>query len=595
MNFFKTFLATTLGTIVALFIICLIAIITVISSSGEPEPYVRDNSVLNIEISGELLTKTSQNPFDELFNQNNNKVSVENLKENLTKAAAHDNVKGVLLDIDIVNGGWADLEEAHRAIAAFRDSSDKFIYANTNDLGYNEKGYFLASAADSVFSPSESFFEFDGFVSQVTFFTGLFEKLGVEAEITRYGKYKSAVEPYFEKDLSEESEYQLTELLNTTSSTFIDAVEKKSGRSADELNSLMNEQPRLTAKFGYEEELIDSLLYKDELESHIKKRMGAEDDDELRFVSHNRYTKVSPSSAGVESPDTDQKIAVIHANGAIMPESNESSPFGGEDVITADFFEEQLDDIRNDDNVKALVVRVNSPGGAGSTSDLIWRMLQETKEDIPVIVSMGPVAASGGYYIAMGADTILAENTTITGSIGVFATKFNAQQLFNEELGITFDEVKTHEHADWLYPTRGLSESESKAFQGYVDEFYDSFITKVASSRDMNKDAVDEVAQGRVWSGKDALEQQLVDEIGGLDEALDIAAEKAEIEDYTVTSYPRQKDIYELLMGGAQAKMKSLMTNTFFEDEKIESARQRFEMMKQRGVLTLFPYDVSIQ
>lgn len=576
-------------------LISLVLIITVISSSGEPEPYIRDNSVLNVEISGELPSRVTQNPFDELFNQNDNKVSVESLKENLKKAAAHENIKGVLLNIDVVNAGWANLEEAHRTISAFRDSSDKFIYANTNDLGYNEKGYFLATATDSVFAPAESFFEFDGFVSQVTFYTGLFEKLGIEAEITRYGKYKSAVEPYMEEELSEESEFQLTELLNTTNNAFIDAVSKKSGRSAEELNSLINEQPRLTARFGFEEELIDSLLYEDELKSHIKDRLGVEDSEDVRYVSNSRYARVSNSSAGVETSDTDQKIAVIHADGAIMPQTGDSSPFGGQQLITTEFFKDQLEDIKNDDNIKALVVRINSPGGSGSTSDLIWHMLQETKEEIPVIASMGPVSASGGYYIAMAGDTIVAENTTITGSIGVFATKFNAQQLFNEELGVTFDEVKTHEHADWLYPTRGLTESESKAFQSYVDEFYNNFITKVASSRNMEKEQVDEIAQGRVWSGEDALEQELIDEIGGLDKALEIAAQKAEIDTYTIDNYPREKDIYEVLMGGAQAKIQSMFNSFLPESDELENARQRFEMMKQRGVLTIFPYDVSIE
>ena len=461
MNFFKTLIAATLGTLIALLLIFFVAIITISTSSQQPEPYIQSNSVLKISLSGMLPSQDFQNPLDELFNQSNNdKVSLETLKENLAKAQTHDNVKGIWLEIDFMTESWANLQEAHRLISAFRDSSDKFIYASTNDLGYNEKGYYLATATDSVFAPPESFFEFDGFFSQVTFFDGMFEKLGVDAEVIRHGKYKGAVEPFFRKDLSDENEYQLTQILNQTNTTFLDAVSAKTGHSADELNALLNSQPNLTTQFGFENNLIDSLLYQDELVAHMKNRIGLDESASIKTVNFNRYSKVSQSSAGLSTPSASDKIAVVYANGPIMPNMNTDSPFNNQQQITVDFIEEQLEEIREDDNVKALVLRINSPGGSGSTSDAIWRMLQETKKDIPVVVSMGGVAASGGYYIAMAGDSIVAEPTTITGSIGVFGTKFNAKQLMNEKLGITFDEVKTHEHADWLLPTRKFTASE---------------------------------------------------------------------------------------------------------------------------------------
>nr|NIV11311.1 signal peptide peptidase SppA [Fodinibius sp.] len=259
MNFFKTLIAATLGTLIALLLIFFIGIITVSTSSQEPEPYIQSNSVLKISLRGMLPSQDSQNPLDELFNQSNNdKVSLETLKENLAKAKVHDNVEGVWLEIDFMSESWANLQEAHRLISAFRDSSDKFIYASTNDLGYNEKGYYLATAADSIFAPPETFFEFDGFFSQVTFFDGMFEKLGIDAEVIRHGKYKGAVEPFYRKDLSEENEYQLTQILNQTSATFLDAVSAKTGLSTEELNQLLNGQPNLTTQFGYENQLIDS-------------------------------------------------------------------------------------------------------------------------------------------------------------------------------------------------------------------------------------------------------------------------------------------------------------------------------------------------
>ncbi|MDZ7715719.1 MAG: signal peptide peptidase SppA [Balneolaceae bacterium] len=594
MKFFKNLIAATLGTLLALFLVVIVLFISIISSSGEPEPYIRSNSILKMEISGNLPARAMQNPLDEFLNQTNNSVSIETLKENLSKAAVHDNIKGVLLEIDFVSAGWANLEEAHRVISAFRDSSDKFIYAKTNDIGYNEQGYFLATAADSVFSPPESFFEFDGFLSQITFYTGLFEKIGIEAEIARHGKYKSAVEPYYQKELSEESEYQLNQLIGKVSSTFVNAVHKKSGKTVDEINALLNEQPRMMVSFAYENNLVDSLLYDHQLESLVKSRIGIEQDESFHMVSSSRYAKVSTQTAGLKTETTSDKIAVIYASGIILPELNQGA-FGNQQGITASFFEEQLKEVREDDDVKALVIRVNSPGGSGSTSDEIWNMIEQTKKEMPVIVSMGPTAASGGYYIAMAADSIVAEPTTVTGSIGVFSTKFNAKQLFNEELGITFDEVKSHNHADWLLPSGGFSPAEEKAFQQFVDTFYDTFITKVANARGMTKDEVDSIAQGRVWTGADAKEQNLVDVLGGMDKALAIAAEKAGIEQYDLSILPKKKDLLQILMGNAQVKVQSLLGNSLLNNNQLMEANNHLRILKQRGVLALLPYEIAIQ
>jgi protease-4 len=596
MNFFKTLIAATLGTLIALLLIFFVAIITVSTSSQQPEPYIQSNSVLKMSLSGTLPSQDSKNPLNELLNQSNNdKVSLETLKENLAKAQVHNNIEGVWLEIDFISESWANLQEAHRLISAFRDSSDKFIYASTNDLGYNEKGYYLATAADSVFAPPESFFEFDGFFSQVTFFDGMFEKLGVDAEVIRHGKYKGAVEPFFRKDLSDENEYQLTQILNETGGTFLDAVSAKTGHSTEKLNQLLNGQPNLTTQFGFENQLIDSLVYTDQLVAHMKNRIGLDESASIKTVDFNRYSKVKPSSAGLSTPSTSDKIAVVYANGPIMPDVGSSSPFDNQPQITVDFIEEQLEEIREDDDIKALVLRINSPGGSGSTSDAIWRMLQETKKEIPVIVSMGGVAASGGYYIAMAGDSIVAEPTTITGSIGVFGTKFNTKQLMNDKLGITFDEVKTHEYADWLLPTREFTPSEEKAFQQYIDNFYQTFITKAAKGRDMEVDQMDELAQGRVWVGADAHDNGLVDELGGLEKALSLAAEKAEISEYKIATYPKPKTFYELFMGSAATQAKALLPNSWFFSSEMQKVEQQFSVLKRRDALTLFPYEINIQ
>lgn len=596
MKFFKTLIAATLGTLLALFLLFIILLITIAGSTGEPEPYIRNNTVLKINISGDIPSRHMLNPFDELVGRTNqHNVSLETLKENLTKAAAHDNIEGVWLEIDFVEAGWANLQEAYTLVSSFRDSSDKFIYASTNDLGFNEKGYFLATATDSVFSPPESFFEFDGFYTQVMFLSGLFEKIGINPEITRHGKYKSAVEPYVRKELSEENEYQLSQLIDGVSTAFVQAVSQKTGKNTSEINALLNDTPALLPEAGYENGLIDSLMYSDQVESLIKERMGLEPTASLQTVSNARYQKVTGESAGLDTPSGSDRIAVIYASGAIIPDASDNSPLNDQQFITASFFEDQLEKVHNDDNVKAVVVRINSPGGSASTSDAIWRMLQETKEKVPVIVSMGTVAASGGYYIAMAADSIVAEPTSITGSIGVFGTKFNTRQLFNEQLGITFDEVKSHEHADWLNPTRGFTPAEEKAFQQFINQTYQTFIRKVAEARNLTVEGVDEVAQGRVWIGADAKEQNLVDVLGGLDTALQLAAERADITDYGIVSYPKQKTLYQLFMGSAETSVKAIIGEGWFGNSYANKIKSRLSLLKNQGPLLLLPYEISIQ
>jgi len=594
MQFFKTLIASTLGALIAAFIIFIVFFLTLVSSTSEPEPYVRDNTVLKLNISGNIPSKTTRDPFDEILRgEKKDIVSLESLKDNLDKAAVHDKIKGVWLNIDFVTAGWAHLQEAHNLIRAFKDSSGKFVYASTNDLGYNEAGYYLATAADSIFSPPESLFEFDGFYSQVMFYTGLLEKLGIEAEITRHGKYKSAVEPYFREELSEESEYQLQQIIEDVTTTFVQAISEKTGKSPDEINGLLNDVPSLMVQDAYVNGLVDTLLYPNEVESLIKRRIGISEDRELQTISNGRYLKVSKQTAGISTPSTSDKIAVIYANGLILPSPDGFNPFDNEPIITAATFRDQLDEVREDDDIKALVVRINSPGGSGSTSDVIWHMLRETSKEIPVIASMGPVAASGGYYIAMAADTIVAQPTTVTGSIGVFSTKFNARELFNDKLGITFDEVKSHQHADWLNATRGFSPEEETAYQAFTDRFYQNFISKAAQTRGMTAEEVDEVGQGRVWTGEDAQEQQLVDLMGGLDKALSVAAEKAGITDYKIEAYPKPRDFFEMLMGSAQAEVKSWFGVTPY-DSYIEDMMPYFST-GNGDLLLFYPYKIEIQ
>lgn len=595
MNFLKNTLAAFTGFLIGVIFLTLIGVVIVVSSSGDPEPYIRKNSVLKIEMSSVIPDRVKKDPLSELFAPDQVKsLSLESLKENLEKAAVHENIRGIWLELPPVTSSWAKLEEVRGLFKTFKKDSDKFIYAYTNDIGFNEKAYYLATVADSIFAPPETNFEFDGFFMQTAFYTGLFDKIGIEPVIFRKGKYKSAVEPYYLKEHSDASEYQLSQLVEEYSTQFVAAVAEKSGKTESEINQMLNDSPMLTVKTALEYNFVDSLIYPDEFEQQIKKRIAIEEDKELETVEHDRYAKVSKSSAGLSTYDGSDKIAVLYAEGLIIPQAASSFPPDGSNYITATKISEQLDEIREDDNIKALVVRINSPGGSGSTSDLIWKDLRRTAEKIPVIASMGNVAASGGYYIGMAADTIVAMPSTITGSIGVFGSMFNAKELFNDKLGITFDEVKSHNHADWLTATRDLTKGEKAVIQNYIDEFYTSFVTKVADARNLSYDQVHEDAQGRVWTGTDAKEQQLVDVLGNLDTALAIAAEQAGLAEFKVEEFPKQKDFLQALLSSTQTRVQAWMTPSWMQQDATKPLRDAFLLRKQE-VLTLFPYQISVQ
>ncbi|MGF1671447.1 MAG: signal peptide peptidase SppA [Balneolaceae bacterium] len=553
MKFLKTLLASLLGTLLAFLFLFLVLFIVISSTSTDPEPYIRSNTVLEIELKGNIPARTVTTPFDDIFQPGSRAPSLENLRSNLKKAASDDRIAGVWIQTNFVTASWANLESVYGYLLEYKESG-KFLYFSTDDIGMNEKAYFLATTADSVFSPEETMFEFDGFFAQLAFYKGTMEKLGIEPEIIRVGKYKSAIEPFIQAESSPESREQITAILNSVSNRFIEAVNLKTGKPVEEINNLMNQPPDRSVYTAFENGLIDVLAYPDQVETHIKRRIGLEEDDDLKMVNLNRYNRVEAKSAGLEKADTKNKIAVIYSSGAILPDAPQS-PFDQQSVITASSIRKQLDDIKKDDNIKAIVVHIESPGGSASTSDLIWHYLRET--EIPVVAVMGSVAASGGYYIAAGADTIVADANTITGSIGVFSLLVNTQDFYNEKLGITFDTIKTHEHADIFTLTRPLSPSEKRALERGIDKTYETFLNRVADARGLTRDEVHNIAQGRVWTGEDAKEQNLVDVIGNLDSGLEIAAEMAGIEEYRVEIFPKKKDFMATLLGSADSQVKS--------------------------------------
>ncbi len=595
MGFLKSFLASLLAIFVSFFLLFLFVLILIVSSSRETEPFVRDGTVLEVRMGSTLRELPPSDPLSMLFmDPSREPVTLRGLQNNLEKAAADDRIEGVWFKMNNIAASWTNLIALRDEMLAFREESGKFIYVSTDDIGFNEQSYFLATAADSIFSPPETFFEFDGFFIQAVFFSDMLDKIGVEAEIFRVGEYKSAVEPFFRRDLSEENEAQLQAIVDNVANTFLSAVSERTGMSRDELDDLMNERPILTSRGAYEAGLIDLLTYPDDVEKRLENRVIENGNKELRTITFQRYNRVKKSTAGVKKTDTKNRIAVIHASGNIMPEFDSESIFPGtDDNITYRNFSKSLEDALEDDNVKAIVLRITSPGGAGSTSDLIWNKVREASKEKPIIASMGPVAASGGYYIAMAADTIVASSQTITGSIGVFGVVMNMQELFNEKLGIHFDAVTSHNHSLWISPDKPMSEAARRTYQGFVDEFYEVFLERVAVSRDMTIDEVRPVAGGRVWTGVEAHEVGLVDVIGELSTALAIAAEKAGIEEYEIETYPKPKSIFDLFSGSAQAQVRKIFQPHIKELEYLDPMIHILTN-DPRAVIARIPFDHQI-
>ncbi|MDR9419314.1 signal peptide peptidase SppA [Gracilimonas sp.] len=555
MTFFKSFLASCLGIFTSFTLLVIAFFIILAANSSEPLPEVDTNTVLTIEMSGNIPERVTPSPFESYFNPGAaHKLSLVTLKENLQKAAADDRVSGVWVKTNMLSTSWANLEQAYDYLKEYKESG-KFLYFSTDDIGMNEQSYYLATVADSIFSPPNTNFEFDGFLSQFTFYSDMLDKIGIEPEIFRVGKYKSAVEPYLETSASPESREQAREILNTATTTFVEAVSQKTGKTPEAVNELLSSPPVNRLQFALDNGLIDAFAFDNEVEIILKERTGIDTNSDLNTISFSTYGKIPAVNAGIEMPSSFDRIAVIYANGLIMPDLGSESPFGTSGMITADDLQEQLDEALNNSSVKGIVVHINSPGGSATTSDLIWNSIKTASEEKPVVASMGSVAASGGYYIAMGADTVVANPNTITGSIGIFNLLFNAQELTQNKIGLDFENVKTHPYADLLDLTTTFTPAEEQIIQQNVEQGYEVFLNRVAEARGMSRDEVHELAQGRVWTGLAAQEAGLVDEIGSVDDAIRIAAEMAGMEEYRVENYPVQKGLFEVLMGSAETKM----------------------------------------
>lgn len=594
MQFLKTFFASLLGTTLGIMLLIVILVAALVSSSCEPEPYIRPNTVLTINLSGDIPARAAVDPLQELLNPRlGARVSVESLKSNLKKAASHDNIAGVWVTANQVTASWADLESVYNALQEYRES-EKFLYFSTDDLGMNEKAYMLASVADSIFYNPETMFFMEGFVAQITMYKGMLDKIGIQPDIFQAGDYKGAADPFMRETISDELRVQIDEILEAYTTTFIQSVMERTGMTEAEVNEFMNTPPVNRTLQAYDKGLIDVLGYQDDVEKAIKNRMGISDDAQFRTVSHGRYSRVSNRRAGITETTTSNKIAVIYASGMFLPQIAES-PFGQTGNITSENFKKQIDAALEDDDIKAIVVHINSPGGVATTSDLVWNHMRRAANKKPLVASMGTVAASAGYYMAAAADTIVAQNNTITGSIGVAFQFFSAEELLSDKLGLKFETIKTHEFSDLFDLSRPLTSQETEILNQRMDNFYERFLEVVAESRGMTRDEAHEIAQGRVYTGARAFELGLVDILGDLDTAIEIAAEMAEIDAYKIDVFPKREDFFQQLFGSAEAKMRNMLFGWLPENLR-NDANTVNQMITHRDLTAwkLMPFSIQI-
>lgn len=600
MRFLSTLIASTLGTLLALGIILFFGTIFLVAliSATDRTPQVRTGSVLVVELKGAIPEVVSGDPLMQAIAKEPG-YDLRSFVAAIDMAAADDRIDGIWLQVRSVPVAWASLEEVRHALLRFKETG-KPIFASSDDFTMTETEYFLASVADSVFAAEQAMFVFNGFYVTFQFVRNLLDNLEIEPTIIRTGEYKSAVEPFTRDDLSPENEEQIQAILNAVNDVFLGAVSQSRDISVDVLHALATQDVILTASQAYDAGLLDALLFEDQVVDVIKERMGVAQDDDLRTVSLRSYVRISPSDAGLRV-NREGDIAIVYADGGIVSgESERANPLMGL-TVGSQTLKRALREVRESDNVKAVVVHINSPGGSASASDEIWRAIRLTADVKPVVVSMGPVAASGGYWIASAAETIVADPLTITGSIGVFALLLNVNDFFENKLGVTFDNVRTSPYADLFSGVRSPSEEEHALLTVWIDRTYDDFLDRVAESRTLDRDEVDEIARGRVWTGVDALQVGLVDTLGTLKTAVELAARKAEMGEgpYRVRVLPRPKTFLEQLSEGLSARAVDgwlRLARSPAERAMLDQARTIHSALREHGrIQARMPFDVVIR
>lgn len=540
-DFLKFTLATITGIIVSsvlLFFISILMIFSIASSSGMETP-VHKNSIMMLDLDGTLVERSRENPFEFLLGSEYNSYGLDDILSSIKKAKENDDIKGIYIQATSLSTSFASLEEIRDALKDFKESG-KFIVAYGDN--YSQGLYYLSSVADKVLLNPKGMIEWKGLAAIPMFYKDLLDKIGVEMQIFKVGTYKSAVEPFTSTEMSPANREQVNAYLSSVWGQITSDVSESRKVPADSLNAFADRMMMFyPAEESVKRELADTLIYKNDVRDYLKAKMGIAKDDGMTVLGLKDMINVKKNVPKDRSGDV---IAVYYATGEIDGGSSSSIDETG---IDSKKVIKDLRELQENKDVKAVVLRVNSPGGSAFGSEQMWYAVNRLKKEKPVIVSMGDYAASGGYYISCDADTIVAEPTTLTGSIGIFGMFPNAKGLA-DKIGLSTDVVKTNQYADFGTLTRPMNEGEKGLMQMNVNKGYDTFLTRCSEGRGISKEKLDKIAQGRVWTGSKAKELGLVDELGGLDRALEIAAAKAGVKTYTVLTYPKKENLFESLL-----------------------------------------------
>ena len=543
-DFLKFTLATVTGIILSSIVLFIIGMVTLfgIMAASDTETIVKKNSVMILDLNGTLVERTQEDPLgilSQLFNDDSNTYGLDDILSSIKKAKENEDIKGIYLQANSLGTSYASLQEIRNALLDFKESG-KFVIAYADS--YTQGLYYLSSAADKVLLNPKGMIEWRGIASTPLFYKDLLQKIGVEMQIFKVGTYKSAVEPFIATEMSPANREQVTTFISSIWSQVTEGVSASRNIPVDSLKAYAD---RMLMFYPAEESvrcgLADTLVYRNDVRDYLKRLVDIDEDDNLSLLGLGDMINVRKN---VPKDKSGNIIAVYYASGEITDYPGSAT---SEEGIVGSKVIRDLRKLKDYDDVKAVVLRVNSPGGSAFASEQIWYAVKELKTKKPVIVSMGDYAASGGYYISCGADTIVAEPTTLTGSIGIFGMVPNVKEL-TDKIGLSYDVVKTNKYADFGNIMRPFSEGEKALLQMMVAEGYDTFITRCAEGRHTTKEAIEKIAEGRVWTGEAAKELGLVDELGGIDKALDIAVAKARVGGYTIVSYPEKKDVLSSLL-----------------------------------------------
>jgi protease-4 len=589
-QFLKFILATIIGLFIFSFLIVMLFIAVISSASSGSDNVVSDNSILKIKINKNIEERESDDFFGSLspFDANEGgTIGLLNLRQAIKHAKGDNKIKGIFLELHNTQTGFATLEELRNTLLDFKKSG-KYVIAYSES--YSEGSYYLASVADKIFLPNSGEVEINGLNMELLYFKGTLEKLQIKPEVFKVGTYKSAVEPFILDQMSEANRLQLKSFLNSIYDEYLRNVAKSRGIDEKFLKEISQSMLVRNSDDALKYKIVTDLGYYDNVEEYLRTKLGLGKNEKIKYISYPKYDANLYKEN--DSEDEDKDIAVVFASGAIEQGMGNAETIGSEKIAG------EIRKARLNDKVKAIVLRINSPGGSALASDIIWREVMLARKDKPIIASMSDLAASGGYYIAMACDTIVANKTTITGSIGVFGLLFNGKDFLKDKLGITSDREKTGKYSDIITFTRELTDDERAIVQEEVERIYGDFTQKAADGRKMNVDSLRKIAEGRVWSGIEGKQNGLVDLYGGLDEAIAVAAKKAGLkEGYTTGYFPEQKNLF----------LKELFTQLGGEDEgaafNFNSEFSKFypyiktikDLEKMEGIQARLPYEIIIK